>query len=104
MCLIESIRRDCCAGKRHTLPLAQQVLSKLLALPGINAGQAEMISRTVKERCASSTQLAGDTLAAVGAAEGWGPQWNDHTVAALSALISLQPQLSQVFLRPLNIF
>jgi hypothetical protein len=87
---------SCPTGRHHPALLAQRVLARLLALPLMNAAQAELLGRALKECADSAAQLAAETLRAAADADSWGSCWSDSTVAAMSLLIALQPRMSQV--------
>lgn len=84
------------AGARHPLPVARLVLASLLTRPGLNAHQAELVIKTLKECGPTSMLLAAETLAAVAEAQDWGMAFNDSTAAALMYILKLRPDISQV--------
>ncbi len=80
-----------CAGVWHSLPLAQVVLGKLVARPGLNTAQAELLQKVMKECRASAPQLAADVFEAVADEPDWGSAWNENTVSVMSQIVTVRP-------------
>ncbi|CAL8468417.1 g7957 [Coccomyxa elongata] len=79
------------AGVWHSLPLAQVVLGKLVARPGLNTAQAELLIKVMKECRASVPQLAADLFEAVADEPEWGSAWNENTVSVMSQIVTIKP-------------
>ena len=84
-----------CTGVWHSLPLAQVVLGKLVARPGLNTAQAELLIKVVKECGASLLQLAADVFEAVADEPDWGSAWTENTVSVMSHIVTIKPTVSQ---------
>ncbi|BDA43635.1 hypothetical protein COCOBI_04-6480 [Coccomyxa sp. Obi] len=82
------------AGMWHSLPLAQVVLAKLVARPGLNTAQAELLIKVMKECQASAPQLAADVFEAVAYEPDWGSAWNENTVSVMSQIVTVNPTVS----------
>ena len=68
----------------------------MLARPGLNVHQAELVIKTLKDCGPASMLLAAETLAALSEAQDWGTALNDSTAAALMYILKLRPDISQV--------
>lgn len=76
------------------MPLAQVVLGKLVARPGLNTAQAELLIKVVKECHASAPQLAADVFEAAADEPDWGCAWNENTVSVMSQIVKIKPTVS----------
>lgn len=74
--------------------MAQSVLLEVLTGPTLNAAQAEVCLKVLKN-CRDG-QLPALLLKLTAKHPGWGALWSEHTVTVLQCLVQLSPSIRRV--------